>query len=664
MAPRTTSRKRGAPLFWAAGVVLVLVSAALAQTIGAPDGGSEDNLGVRTASGGSRTTGTDDAGGRDGEPRSLSDGSELRDGSRVGDRSARQVPLAEPLTPDGRDASRGIERSTSPDGSTNPSDAADEERPDGEPKAQPAVQHFNLFEGPSVLPAERQNLPKRAVRAGRARPIGSVTDPLADEEEEADTDPSAPADAGELRGAADLQAEAPDRPEANARVRAVKQPNLFRPAGPVRSPTFDDLDADRLDSDLSLGNLRQSLPLSADDPFAPVGIRAGRFTLFPVLEQSVGYSDNLSADPKGEAGVFSQTALSARLLSDWSRHEAEINAAAVYRRNFNGSPEDEPRFDLDGRLRLDIDRDLSATLRGAFAYDRDDEAGGGADGDSNDVFASSLGAELRREVGRSSLSATVDAVREDRSDGDDALPLGGDEGPVLGEDADLALQAASVPGEAGSQRNLAEPEQSFTTYTAGLRAGYSFAPLLKPFVAGSVGRRVFDENHDAGGFERASTIEALRAGLAFDLSEKLYGEVAFGYAWNVPDSGALPTTQSPTVDASLNWSPRRGTDVALTASTFFDPDDTNLTTSTRYRAGLAVRHRARARLDLNGEVFADYRDSDVTPETTVAVQGGFTYWLNRQLAFISLVRHERLDSEAKGGDYTANSIRVGLRFQR
>jgi hypothetical protein len=61
------------------------------------------------------------------------------------------------------------------------------------------------------------------------------------------------------------------------------------------------------------------------DPYAPLGYRFGPLTLFPAVQQDIGYDTNpnrSSSDRKGS--LLSRTEGELRLQSDWSRHELTV----------------------------------------------------------------------------------------------------------------------------------------------------------------------------------------------------------------------------------------------------------------------------------------------------------------------------------------------------
>ena len=390
--------------------------------------------------------------------------------------------------------------------------------------------------------------------------------------------------------------------------------------------------------DLLRGNrpaaaLQRIVRRPAGDPFAPIGIRAGSFILYPELLQDIGASTNLDETPGGEGGAFSETTISARLISDWSRHESELNTRLTYRRNFAGEVPEEPNAAVDGRLRFDIDRVTSATFRGALEYRREDPIeidAALAGADRPEVLSGSASAQLQREFGPLVLGGTGTVAREQYS----GLPEG-------------------------------LSSQSYTTLTGSLRAGYRLSPALQPFLEGSIGQWLFDETI-AGEVGRDSLIPSLRAGVGIDLTEKLRGEIALGYAWNRPDDERGETTAAPTVDASLQWSPQRGTDVTLAARTTFEPESSGLSTTVSYEGSLGVTHVLTARTDLTAALTGIYADSSLPDrdEVELIAEAGFNYWLTSSLALTGLFSHRELFSQVDGADYRADTIRLGVKLQR
>ncbi|WAP69950.1 outer membrane beta-barrel protein [Jiella pelagia] len=386
----------------------------------------------------------------------------------------------------------------------------------------------------------------------------------------------------------------------------------------------------------TIDRLRRLNQADGEDPFAPVGTRVGTFILYPELIQTIGVSNNIDSDAAATKGAFSETILSSRLVSDWAANEAEFNSRFAYRHDFAGETRQDPSASADGRLRLDISRDTIATFRGALDFQRedysdvlDDAALTGRAG----VLAGSVAAEVAHDFHPVSVAGTLTAARKSY----------------------FSLPDGSV-------------DEDYTTLTASLRTGYDVSPTLQPFVAASLGRRIFDvaapEGRDSG--DRDAWLPALRAGIGIDLRDKLRGEVAVGYAWNVPDDTAVETTASPTLDASLVWSPQRGTDVTLTGRTSFEPELTGQSATTNYETSLAIAHSLSARTTLTAAASFGYEDSTVSDEDKMLLSGeaGFTYWLNRQFALTGSYEHRRSFAVVESDRYSADTVKLGVTLQR
>ncbi|MCB8839571.1 outer membrane beta-barrel protein [Aurantimonas sp. VKM B-3413] len=539
-------------------------------------------------------------------------------------------PQGEPNAPD----AAGNDLANGPDARDMSAAGQDDGAAPGDARSAPKPRSFDLFAGPET------NQP--AVLGGSATPSPNTPFPATGRRQGAD---------GEARdGKPKDQGSSPSRPA-----------KPVRPAGPAGGPARQRVTANGLpaqpnpplaggvadetsSADSPLRNVRPTQAIDrilrprrkAEDPFGPVGMRAGSFILYPQLIQTLGISSNLEAKAHGKSGVFSETTVSARLISDWSLHQAEINSSLSYRRNFAGTVKEDPSAAIDGRLRLDLSHDTVATLRGAIDYQRED-ADDIDDGLSSttraDVFSGSASAQLTHTFEPLILSGTITAARKSYS---------------------------GLPGQRASD--------DYTTLTTALRTGYDLSPALKPFVEASIGRRLFDEDYRLpdGSLDRDSWIPALRTGVELSLTEKLTGEIAVGYAWNRPDDARSARAAAPTIDASLVWSAQRGTDVTLSAKTTFEPETSGQSTTTTYVGALGLRHALTARTDLTAAFRAEYKDSSLASndETLLTGEAGFTYWINRTMAVTGLYSHQEDLSQVKDADYRVDTISLGIKLQR
>jgi len=67
-----------------------------------------------------------------------------------------------------------------------------------------------------------------------------------------------------------------------------------------------------------------------EDPFAPLGLRTGVFTLLPALEVTGGYDTNPARVPSGKSSFFTTVSPEVVARSDWARHEVTANLRGSY----------------------------------------------------------------------------------------------------------------------------------------------------------------------------------------------------------------------------------------------------------------------------------------------------------------------------------------------
>ncbi len=382
-----------------------------------------------------------------------------------------------------------------------------------------------------------------------------------------------------------------------------------------------------------------------DDPFAPSGIRLGTFTLFPTVEQSIGYTSNADFTDGGAGAAFSQTNVTGNFISDWSRHQLRGGVSGGYTNFFDEQFEDLPLGNANVELRLDGGSDLTVTLGGTgdlrteSAVSDDINLPAGTVLDGRPMVQRYTGFAEIAKGGRRlvpSLRASFDTTMYG-----DADTLGGG--------------------------TVDQSARNNTLYLAALRLGYEVSPAWRPFVELEGGVRSYSSSAGVGGNTRDSMRYALRGGAEFGSGDKLNGDIAVGYAAEVFDDAQLETLDGLTVDGSINWSPYRFTTVTAAATTQFVPS-TNLgeSGSVVYGGSLGVTRAIRSNLSLNAQVQASMRDytGSAREDTSYAAQVGADWQMNRGVALFGTAGYEVVDSSDPTASYEAATVRGGLRLRR
>ena len=378
-----------------------------------------------------------------------------------------------------------------------------------------------------------------------------------------------------------------------------------------------------------------------DDPFAPLGVRVGSFVLRPSIEQGVTASSNADSSAGGRPGVLSETTLRFSAASDWVQNSAIIDGYGIFRKTISGDEISDARGRLEGTFDFDLDREMHAIAK--LGYEAGPESA------SSPVVIEGIVSQPLRQTIDASLGIEKDV-------GKMRFGLTGAVEHDAYGDADLS-----------SGGTLSQKDRNSTLYTATLRGGYAISPALTPFAEVEVGRRVYDQRIDDGGFERSSSRLGARAGLQLDLGEKLAGEFSAGWIREAIDDDRLGAITAPTLSADLKWSPQRGMIVGLRGTTTLeDTTAAGESGSVLYSGRLTGERRIRADLTVNAALGLDWRDymgSD-GHDLVFSAEAGLTWWLNRYAGLTTRLRHEALASNLPDRSYHANSIFVGLTLQR
>ncbi|MCV3735929.1 outer membrane beta-barrel protein [Rhizobium sp. TRM96647] len=379
-----------------------------------------------------------------------------------------------------------------------------------------------------------------------------------------------------------------------------------------------------------------AIPYSEDPP----GIAIGTFTLRPTLEQGIGYERTKTGD-QTDTRSFSTTTLRGSLVSDWSRHQLTIDGAGTYERNFTSSDNTEPEVDIGADLRLDLSGETTANLTAGYSLEREDMADPNAISGAavqSAVQTFSGGARIQRDFGliRGTLGGTVD--RETYGD---------------------------VELSDGSE--LSQKDRNTVTGILTARIGYEISPALIPFIEASGGRVRYDEERDSSGYARSGDLYAGRAGLEFDLGEKLRGELGIGFDRQTYDDDRLKAINAFAADGAVDWSPQRGTNVNLGLRTSIEPS--TAPGESGYVSYLAsseitqdVRSNLVARLTGSYE-WRDFQTASASDQNVYIVGTGLAWNFNRYLALSGDVSYE-LTTQKNTEDTGVTRAGLGLVLRR
>ena len=437
-------------------------------------------------------------------------------------------------------------------------------------------------------------------------------------------------------GTADTAATAPDTlsplaPTADTTVSNSLTPDNPRLARALASP------ADGT-SVVAITPLRRTT--FEDDPFAPTGIAAGAYLVYPAVTLGAGYTSNGVAAAGGKGAAFLEISPELLIKSTGADNPATLSLRGSFQRFLDGSTPDEPTADIEATQRIDLRDRWWLDLDGRYDYSR------------QSISDPNFPAGVTNPPGVHDLSATATL---NGTFGRGVVALEGLAQRTIYENA---VSGGTIIDQSDRNNDL---------FGTRLRLGYELTPLLTPFIEGWLTRRIYDQTLDDNGIARSSTGTAIRAGLAYDSDPVLKGELALGAREEDFDDATLATIHAFTVDGSVVWSPTRLLTVTGDVTTAINPATLPGSSGSVAYAGavdVAYAYRSDIAFDwtagLLDESFQGIDETDMTYSLGAAV----TWKLNRSLRLVTGYVHQWLTSNAPGRAYTSDAVRVDLRLQR
>jgi len=376
-----------------------------------------------------------------------------------------------------------------------------------------------------------------------------------------------------------------------------------------------------------------------DDPYAPLGLRVGSFTLLPSLEAGLGYDTNANQSATNrKSAAFYRTEGQVIASSGWSNHQLNLDLRGAY--SDYAHLDNASRPELEGRAALRIDATRDITLESEVKTRLDTESGtsintpGNALGRSN-VYTNSaaLGATRRFDRLSISLRGSVDRTTY----------------------ADATTRTGSFDQ---SDRNLND-------YTLRLRTGYEISPGISPFAELGVDKRNYDQSTDDAGYRRSSRGVFTRLGSSFEILRTLTGEAALGYATRTYDDNRLETLKAPTLDAALLWSLSPLTTMRASArSEIVETTVAGSSGAISYNGSVVLTHAFLRNFSASASLGLTKTDYDIIRRQETDLNAGLRldYKFNRLMGMRGTYNVTRFSVNTPGENYQSHAVLLGMRI--
>lgn len=374
--------------------------------------------------------------------------------------------------------------------------------------------------------------------------------------------------------------------------------------------------------------------------YEPLGVGLGSFRAFPTLTIFGLYDDNVfNTNTNEESSFLFKFTPALAIQSDWNRHELKLTAAADIYDYTDASSENRTDFRtrLDGRI--DVSRPFRVLLNAGYEIRHEDRGspdavGGAAEPTQYDIIP--LGIKFDYLATRFGVQVEVGYSDFKWSD----------------------TKLVSLPSIDNSDRDHAD-------LTATLKLRYEFSPGYRAFISATYLDRNYDLAFDRNGQNRDTTGAYYDAGVSFELSRLLTGEVFAGYSSFDFDDPAFESASGFDYGAALVWYPTELTTVRLDARRSFEA-------STLVDVGgvytglvqLSVDHELLRNVVIGAQLsFADEQfEGSGRNDTVYGVRLNGEYKLNRNIAIGLRYQYWDRNSDIDVDSYSSNEVGVFLKL--
>ena len=382
--------------------------------------------------------------------------------------------------------------------------------------------------------------------------------------------------------------------------------------------------------------------------YKPLGIRAGSFMLHPGVELAAEYHDNvLYTNDNTISDWIYHVRPYITAQSTWSRHSFTARVAADIGRYGDYGFRDYEDYFLQIGGRIDV------LARSSFNWGLDymqlheerniRSAEQGIEPTTYDLFGGSLGYD--HLFNRFSIGLLYDFQQLDFDDN------------------------VNRDGEIIDNQDRDRMQQNFSA-----RFGYQFKSDKQAFMTLGYTDTDYDQEFDRNGYSRDSSGFSVGAGINFNVTGVLSGDLSVNYLERSYDDEQLPDTDGWGFGAGLTWMPTTLTTVRGTITTSIeDTTQANSSGYLRTMYSLRVDHELLRDLQIHGQFSYYVNDYQLLPDapegsreedTMYTLDFGATYFVNRSVWLSASYKYANFDTNVPNDDFEANTFWLVLGLER
>lgn len=376
--------------------------------------------------------------------------------------------------------------------------------------------------------------------------------------------------------------------------------------------------------------------------YQAIGISMGGFRIYPTLGVGAWTTSNaFRTAAEAEADTYLLLTPGFELISDWTRHELKLSAGADIRTYADLGSEDRTDWRVKAEGRIDITRPLRVMLAAGHEVRHEERGAPDAPGNAAEPteFAISSG-EIRVDYrsGRYGLKGEA----------------------LFSHYAWQPTALNGLPDRSNADRDRDE-------ISGALTALYEFSPGYAAFVRGGALTRDYTQALDRDLVNRDMTRVGADAGVAFELTTLLIGELTLGYRNYTFDDDAFGDISSVNYGAALRWYPTELTTLRLNVSRALEPSTligVSGVMTTSYQARVEHELLRNLLLEASAELTREAFEGSARDDDTTRLGFEARYMLNRTATLSAAVDYVERASNLPSAAYdeTVFGVNAGLKF--